>query len=65
MDDGRKRDGMVEARALRAGHQMVDRCSKQRMTVVRVEPCRDGSLRVTHSLGDCRMTPSVKVRVCL
>lgn len=58
-----KRLGTVAAGALRKGDQMVDNGSKRTMTVVRVEPCSDGSLRVHHTLGDCRMTASILVRV--
>ncbi len=62
--DSRKRESLVQARELKVGDKLVDTCTKVMMTVFRVEPCRDGSLRVTHSLGDLRMTPSVQVRVC-
>lgn len=59
----RKSQGMVPARQLRRGDQIVTRGIDLKMTVVRVESYGDGSLRVFHTLGEFRATPSVMVRV--
>jgi hypothetical protein len=63
MNTAMKRLGTVTAGALRKGDQMVDKGTKRTMTVMRVEPCSDGALRVHHSFGECRMTASILVRV--
>jgi len=59
----RKSQAMVPAGQLRRGDQLVTRGIDLRLTVVRVEPHGDGSLRVFHTLGEFRATPSVMVRV--
>lgn len=53
----------IQAEDLHAGHLMVDQRAPQPMRVLRVMTCADGSLRVMHAFGECRMTGSIRVRV--
>lgn len=59
----RRSHALVPARELRRGDNLVTRGVELKMTVVRVESYGDGSLRVFHTLGEFRATPSVMVRV--